>query len=48
VRDLDALVEHLRKIPTVKGMTVLFFYPYDQDERPLPFLFTSVKLLWKK
>ena len=34
-RDLDALVEHLREIPTVKGMTVQLFYPYDQDERPL-------------
>ncbi|WAC08831.1 MAG: radical SAM protein [Thermodesulfobacteriota bacterium] len=34
-RDLDELVERLREVPAVKGLTVQLFYPYGQDEKPL-------------
>ena len=34
-RELDQLVEQLRHVPAVKGLTVQLFYPYGQGESPL-------------
>jgi MoaA/NifB/PqqE/SkfB family radical SAM enzyme len=34
-RELDQLVDQLRHVPSVKGLSVQLFYPYDQGESPL-------------
>lgn len=34
-RDLESLVKWVKKTPTLKGMTVQFFYPYNQGEEDL-------------
>ncbi|MDD5169983.1 MAG: radical SAM protein [Syntrophales bacterium] len=34
-RDIRPLLENLVKMPVVRGMTVQFFYPYNQGEAPL-------------
>lgn len=34
-RDLEGLAEWVRSVPTVRGMTVQFFYPYHQGEDDL-------------
>jgi MoaA/NifB/PqqE/SkfB family radical SAM enzyme len=34
-RDLEGLLELLRELPTVRGVTVQLFYPYGQGEAPL-------------
>ena len=34
-RDVDALARWVREMPTLKGMTVQFFYPYNQGEDDL-------------
>lgn len=34
-RDLERLAGRLTALPSVRGMTVQFFYPYDQGEAPL-------------
>ena len=34
-RDLEGLMEVLRGVPAVRGMTVQLFYPYGQEEIPL-------------
>ena len=34
-RELDLLVEQLKLIPAVKGLSVQLFYPYNQGESPL-------------
>lgn len=34
-RELDHLVERLKDVPAVRGLTVQLFYPYDQGESPL-------------
>ncbi len=34
-RELDQLVEQLKQVPAVKGLTVQLFYPYGQGESPL-------------
>lgn len=37
-RELEALTRWLRDIPTVRGMTIQFFYPYHQGEEDLTLL----------
>lgn len=34
-QDLDSLAKWVQKMPTLKGMTVQFFYPYNQGEEDL-------------
>jgi MoaA/NifB/PqqE/SkfB family radical SAM enzyme len=34
-RDLDQLLEMLKQVPAVRGMTVQLFYPYGQGEDPM-------------
>jgi len=34
-RDLERLIELLKNVPAVRGITVQFFYPYGQGEAPL-------------
>jgi MoaA/NifB/PqqE/SkfB family radical SAM enzyme len=34
-RELDQLVDQLRHVPAVKGLSVQLFYPYDQGESSL-------------
>lgn len=34
-RELDQLVDRLKQVPAVKGLSVQLFYPYDQGESPL-------------
>ena len=34
-RELDQLMEKLKNVPAVRGLTVQLFYPYDQGESPL-------------
>jgi len=34
-QDIDALAKWVQKMPTLKGMTVQFFYPYNQGEENL-------------
>jgi len=34
-RELEQLVEKLKDVPAVRGLTVQLFYPYDQGESPL-------------
>jgi MoaA/NifB/PqqE/SkfB family radical SAM enzyme len=47
-RDLDELLERLKEVPAVKGMTVQLFYPYGRGEQSLALSFNERKAALEK